>query len=354
MWSDADPAFWSALTDASLHLQQPLWAALAAATIAALALLAILRGPQTLRVAGTQRRAGRRGRLLGVLERADVPWSLSVLLRGLAALALAAVLSGPVALLRDNPAEGDGVDLLIALDASGSMNALDAQIDGRRATRLELARHVVADFIGKRRGDRIGLVVFGEHAFTQAPLSVDHRLVLEALERVEVGLAGDATALGEAIGLATRRLVRGGSPEAQRVVLLLTDGRHNSGQLAPETAAAVAATRDVRIHAVGIGSTGIVPFAQQREGEPLRFEKVDLDRDTLGVIAARTGGRFFHARQPDDLRAVAVAIDALESRPLDPEPRYRHASLAAPLLALALLLLLLEAATAHGLLRRLP
>jgi Ca-activated chloride channel family protein len=285
----------------------------------------------------------------------DPSWGLSVLLRCAAIGFVGLALARPVGLVPENPAGGEGLDLVIALDASGSMKALDGWLDGRRVTRLELAKRVVSDFVEQRRGDRIGLVVFGEHAFTQCPLTVDHRLVLETIERIEVGLAGDATALGEAIGLSTRRLDVPGAPaDGQRVMVLFTDGRHNSGRLAPETGARIARTRNIRVHAVGIGTEGEVPFAQDAPGQPLRFEEVDLDRETLQRVAAITGGGFFHAERPDDLADVLFAIDQIEAKPLAAEPRYRRTSLVPLALALALVVLLLEAATAHGLLRRLP
>jgi len=328
-------------------LDHPLEFGLAAAALLALASFAIWRGPARVRVPGPPEHRGPGFSL-------DASWWSSVVLRALAAGALVLALAGPVALIPENPADGSGIDLVIALDASGSMDALDGLIDGRRVTRLELAKRVVADFIRQRDGDRIGLVTFGQRAFTQCPLTVDHRLLLQALERVEVGVAGDATAIGEAIGLATRRLEGDGPRRSDRILLLLTDGRHNSGQLAPETAARIAAQRDVRIHAVGIGSSGVVPFARRSPGEPLRFERVDLDRETLRTVASHTGGRFFHARKPQDLAEVAEAIDRLEARPITGSPRTQRASLTPWALALALVLLACEVASAHGLLRRLP
>ena len=303
-----------ALLSGAVAIDYP-WA-LAAGLLLALILLGagLLRGPLRVRVPATT--SGYR------LLRFDPPWWLSVATRCAALALVALALSGPVALIPKNPVGGSGIDLIVALDASGSMNALDGLIDGRRVTRLELAKHVVAEFIGDRGGDRVGLVVFGQRAFTQCPLTVDHRLVLEALQRVDVGVAGDATALGEAIGLATRRL---GHADAERVVLLLTDGRHNSGQLAPETAAQIADIHDVRIHAVGIGGRGVVPFARRTAGEPLRFEKVDLDSETLQRVAELTGGLFFHARRPRDLSQVAALIDRIESRPGREEPQLQRA-----------------------------
>ncbi len=343
MWPSPE---WEAIWQGAVRFEDPgkLW--LGIAVIGLLAVLTLWRGPHRIRVPsgeGTPR------------FRSDGTWLASVALRCSALSLVALTLAAPVGLIPENPAGGEGLDLIIALDASGSMKALDAQLEGRRVTRLELAKRVVSDFIRQRDGDRIGMVVFGEHAFTQFPLTVDHRLALEAVQRVEVGVAGDATAIGEAIGLSAQRLnVPGAPPDGRRVLLLVTDGRHNAGQLAPQTAAQVALLHGVHIHAVGIGGTGSVPFAQDNPGEPLRFENVDLDRETLHAVARISGGRFFHARKPGDLSEVITAIDQMEARPRGLEPHYRHASLAPWTLALALLLLAVEAATAHGFLRRLP
>ncbi len=339
-----------ALLSGAVGVDHPL--ALAAGLLLACALLAAAlgRGPARVRVAATADRH--------LAFRVDAPWWLSAGVRTGAVAGVALALAGPVALIPQNPAGGSGIDLMIALDASGSMNALDGLIDARRVTRLELAKRVVADFIRDRDGDRIGLVVFGQRAFTQCPLTVDHRLLLSSLRRVEVGVAGDATAIGEAIGLATRRFGAGEGfgpgASGERVLLLLTDGRHNSGQLGPETAAQIAAMHGVRIHAVGIGGTGVVPFARRTQGEPLRFESVDLDRDTLQTVAARTGGLFFHARKPRDLAQVAQAIDRLEARPRLEEPQLHRASLTPWALGMALVLLAVEVLGPWGLLRRLP
>ncbi len=351
MWSTAEL---EALHSGALRVDEPWLLALGLLSALALLVRALWRGP--LRVRVPEPGALSSGRRWGAHRWGpDWTWLLSVGLRTAALALIAFVLAGPVGLIPENPAGGSGLDLMIALDASGSMDALDGQLEGRRVTRLELAKRVVAEFVRQRQGDRIGVVTFGEHAFTQCPLTADHRLVLAALERIEVGVAGDATALGEAIGLATRRLRVPGAPaDARRTLIVVTDGRHNSGQLGPETAAQIARMQGVRIHAVGIGSSGVVPFAQKSPGEPLRFEKVDLDEATLQAIARQTGGRFFHARRPEDLRGVAEEIDALERKPQLAERRYRRASLAPHSLLAALLLLACEALLSHGLLRRLP
>jgi Ca-activated chloride channel family protein len=339
----------SQLEVAALGVEAPRLLLAGLLLVTGLALAAVVRGPRRLRVPSAGKDAA------SARGRPDFAFLVSVALRTVALALLVITAARPVGLVPENPAGGSGVDLVIALDASGSMLALDGQLEGRQVTRLELAKRAVADFVRARGGDRIGLVAFGEHAFTQCPLTVDHRLVQEALARVEAGLVGDAAALGEAIGLGTRRLsIAGGPDDGRRILVLVTDGRHNSGKLAPRTAAELATRAGVRIHAVGVGTSGLVPFAQPGAGAPMRFERVDLDRDTLQSVAASSGGRFFHARRPEDLAGVAAAIDRLEARPRASEPRYRHASLAPLSLSLALALLFGEAALAHGLVRRLP
>jgi Ca-activated chloride channel family protein len=345
MWPGAE---WEALRTGAVDVESlvRLWTGLLA--VALVTAVALIRGPTRVRVPESWRGHGFSFRI-------DATWLLSLTLRSGALGLIVVALARPVGLLPENPAGGRGIELVIALDASGSMKALDATLAGRRVTRLELAKRVVADFIRQREGDRIGLVVFGEHAFTQCPLTVDHRLVLAALDRIEVGIAGDATALGEAIGLGVRRLrVSGGPSNTRHILLLLTDGRHNSGRLGPETAAKIARLEQVRVHTVGVGTSGSVPFAQDHPGEPLRFEEVDLDRETLQAVASISQGRFFHAEHPEDLATIAAAIDEIEAHPYAPEPRYRRASLSSLTLLAALFLLLLEAATTHGVLRRLP
>jgi Ca-activated chloride channel family protein len=318
MWSvEAD---WALLRDAAVELERPNALLVIGLVVALLAVRGLWSGPHRLGIPGEGALARR--------PRCDLPFAVSVLLRCAALALLGSALAGPVGLVRETPAGGEGVDIVIALDASGSMNALDAGLEGRRVTRLDLAKRVVADFVRQRRGDRIGLVVFGAEAFTQSPLTVDRPLLLGSIDRTEVGVAGDATALGEAIGLGVRRLRVPGAPtDGHRVILLITDGRHNAGTLGPQTAARVALTSGVRIHAVGIGTTGSVPFARSAPGDALRFERVDLDAETLRAVSTITGGQFFHARRPEDLAAVAAAIDRLEVRPRPASPRYRRVSL---------------------------
>ena len=302
--------------------------------------------------------AGARGR--------DPIRALALALRTAALGALALSLSGPVG-LRRSPAEGGrGLDLVLVVDTSGSMRALDAAIDGDTRTRLDLAREVVVRFARTRiaDGDRVALVVFGETAFTQCPLTSDGRLLEAAAQQVKAGMAGEATALGDALALAVKRAMppdearpadpRPG-PAAGRVVVLLTDGRQNAGSLPTDVAAAIARAAGVRVHAVGIGSEGAVPMAvDDGSGSMLHFERHDLDVATLEQIASTTGGRFFRARSPHELEAVYAEIDSLERVARGEPPRDERTPSPEPALAAAGSALMLEIVLARLLGRRLP
>ncbi len=286
---------------------------------------------------------------------------LQLLLRGGTLLALAAVLAGPVGVHTAPPEPGFGLDLVLVVDASGSMRALDARREGDARTRLQLAREVVARFAEQRaaEGDRVALVVFGEVAFTQCPLTSDGALLAAALERVEAGMAGEATALGDALGLAVKRAFgarRGPGPVPGKVAVLLTDGRNNAGALSVAAGSALAADAGLRVHTVAIGTAGEVAMAPAQDAvrRAPRLERHDVDEATLQSVAWETGGRFFRARRSRDLDAVYAEFDGLEriERPLP--PRERRTDRPEPLLALAGSLLLFEIALGRVLLRRLP
>ena len=338
-------------------LERPAWL-VAALVLAALAwVLAARTRPPALAWPG-QREARAAG-----ARRPDRVRVLSLALRGGALAALAGVLAGPVGIHRAPPEPGFGLDLVLVVDASGSMRALDAEVQGEWHTRLDLARRVVARFAVQRaaEGDRVALVVFGESAFTQCPLTSDGALLGTALERVEAGMAGEATALGDALALAAKRVATprsaGAAAGAGPLAVLLTDGRHNAGGVSVEIATALAAAQGLRVHTVGIGTAGeevpmAAPEARARRG--LRFERHDVDAESLARIAAATGGRFFPVRRSGDLDAVYSEIDALERVERRLPPRLRHTRRPEPLLALAGSLLLGEIAVGRVARRRLP
>lgn len=297
-------------------------------------------------------------------RRRDLGRVAALAARALALVLLGVALAGPVREHRAAPPPGEGLDLVLVLDTSESMQALDAEVAGTWHTRLDLARAVVARFAERRiaEGDRVGLVVFGETAFTQCPLSGDGRLLSAALARVTPGMAGSATALGDALALAVKRAqpqsgqASATGPVAGRLVVLLTDGRSNAGAIPPDVAAALARTRGVRVHTVGIGSVGEVAMerGEAAGGRGLHFERHDLDGATLGAIAAATGGRFFAARSSADLASVYATIDAQERAPRRSPPRQHRTAHPEPFLAGAALLVALELATLRGVARRIP
>lgn len=272
---------------------------------------------------------------------------------------LGLVLAQPMGSEQEVRLRHDGLDLVLALDASGSMRALDAEGSAEPRTRLSLAKEVVARFAAERvaEGDRVALIVFGDRAFTQSPLSSDGELLAAALERVEAGMAGESTALGDALALAVKRAGprrAPGDPLAGRVVVLLTDGRSNAGNIPPELAMAIAQARGVRVHTVGIGGQGQVAMAGQHGGRRLELQRHDLDAATLQRIATTTGGRYFGARSSSDLADVYAEIDRLERVEREAAPRRLGSPIPEPFLACAGGLLLVQLVVGRILLRRLP
>ena len=218
-----------------------------------------------------------------------------------------------------------GYDLMLAVDASRSMEALDFTLEGRRVNRMAVVKGVVGRFIEQRHGDRVGLIVFGDAAYLQAPLTVDGAAVRAMLEEVVPRMAGDSTAIGDAVGLAVKKLRD--RPEGSRVLVLLTDGENTAGSLPPVEAARLARQYGVRIYAVGVGSKGKVPFPGP--GGRITMEDMQIDEALLAEVAAVTGGAFYMATDTQALEAIYRRIDALEKtraesrQTLLPHPLYR-------------------------------
>ena len=205
----------------------------------------------------------------------------------------------------------EGVDIMLCLDTSGSMRALDFQLGKDRVDRLSVVKKVVEDFIRKRQDDRIGMVIFGAQAFTQCPLTMDYGVLLSFLQRTEIGMAGDTTAIGSALATSVKRLkdVAGKA----KIVILLTDGRSNAGKVQPDTAAEIARTYGVKVYTIGVGVEGKSPFlVDTLFGKDYVYEKVDLDEDTLKSIAGITGGQYFRATSAAGLEEIYGEIDRME------------------------------------------
>jgi Ca-activated chloride channel homolog len=236
-----------------------------------------------------------------------VPWMYTLVL-----VLLVAALARPQWGVQGLPAHTSGVDIILAVDLSESMAAMDFRQGDRIINRLEAVKGVVADFIARRGGDRIGMVVFGSRAYTQMPLTHDHAALTGALEHLGIGAAGRATAIGDAVGISLKRLqdARGRS----RVIVMLTDGASNSGALEPLEAAEIARQMGVKIHAIGVGRPGRAPFLVDDPifGPRTVYRQADLDEATLQTVADRTGGRFFRANDLEGLREISRTIDAME------------------------------------------
>ncbi len=230
---------------------------------------------------------------------------LAVLLLVATWCALLLAAARPQALGEPIDVASDGRDLLMAIDISPSMEAADIVSGNRRTTRIAVVREVARAFVEGRGSDRLGLILFGSSAYVQTPLTSDHETVQHFVGEAVTGLAGDATAIGDAIGLSVKRLRE--RQETSRVLVLLTDGRNSAGSLAPLQAAELAAESGIRIYTIGIG------------GEHGRRGLIDLmggaqeiDEATLTGVAEATGGQYFRARNRDDLAAVYAQIDQLE------------------------------------------
>ena len=239
-------------------------------------------------------------------------WSLLVpLLRTLCLILLALTAARPQLYNVSREIRSPGVDILLCLDTSGSMRALDFTLDGEPVSRLVAVKKVVSDFIQKRDMDRIGLIVFGENAFTQAPLTLDKGLLLELVDHMKIGMAGDSTSIGTAIAIGSKRLKD--LKAKSKILILLTDGRHNAGDITPVEAAEAAHALGIKIYTIGVGGKGPVPFKIRTVfGERVVHQQVDLDEKVLKKIAQLGKGKYFRAADTEALAEIYDIIDKEE------------------------------------------
>lgn len=201
-----------------------------------------------------------------------------------------------------------GRDLMLSVDLSGSMQIEDMQVNGQNVDRFTLVQHVLSNFIERRKGDRIGLILFADHAYLQSPLTLDRRSVAKFLTDAQIGLVGKQTAIGEAIALAVKRFDN--VDKSNRVLILLTDGSNNAGSITPNKAAAIAAKRGITIYTIGVGAD--VMERRTIFGKERVNPSMDLDEAQLKSIANTTHGRYFRARSPEELVQIYQEIDKLE------------------------------------------
>jgi Ca-activated chloride channel homolog len=318
-----------------LEWQSPLWLLLLPLTAV---LPLVSRQPRLLwpSLQAVRARAGLRA-LLAPLPRLLAAVGLSLLVVGLAR---------PQQVDRQRVVEREGIDIVLVVDTSGSMEAEDFKLGGRSANRLEVAKEVLARFVEGRADDRVGLVVFGQEAFTQVPLTLDHDALVGFLDQVQIGMAGErSTAVGDAIAVAARRLKD--LDAESKVMILLTDGRSNSGQLEPIQAAQAAAALGIKVYTIGVGGGGGGLMGMFRG-------RGDLDERTLTAVAELTGAQYFRADDTEALAKVYRTIDQLEKTTAEAkefvhrDERYRLP------VALGLLALLLHLLLGETWLRRLP
>lgn len=233
-----------------------------------------------------------------------------------------------------------GRDLMVAVDLSGSMKVEDMIVNGQQVDRLQMIKHVLGDFIQRRVGDRIGLILFADTAYQQAPLTYDRDTVAQLLDETVIGLVGDQTAIGDAIGLAVKRFEA--REESNRILILLTDGQNTAGNISPGQANELAVANDVTIYPIGVGADQMLvqSFFGNRRVNP----SADLDEDMLTELAQSTGGQYFRARDTQSLEAIYARLDELEpiareSRQMRPQTALFYYPLALALLLSTLLCL---------------
>ena len=245
----------------------------------------------------------------------------------------------------------EGIDIVLAIDVSGSMQAEDFQ---RGRNRLHVVKDVVRDFIKGRQNDRIGIVVFAGRPYTLCPLTLDYGWLMQNLDRAQIGMLEDGTAIGSAIATGLNRLRE--STAESKVLIALTDGRNNAGNISPETAANIAKTLKVKIYTIGAGKKGSVPFPMldpfgNKIYQPV---KIEIDDESLTNIAQETGGKYFRATDADKLRDIYREIDKMEKTEIETPEYLEYREFYPYFLIPALLGFLTELTLANTRFRRLP
>jgi len=245
----------------------------------------------------------------------------------------------------------EGIDIIMAMDISSSMLAEDL---ARHKNRLDVTKEVASKFISERTNDRIGMVVFSAKSFTQCPLTLDYGILLKFLKEIHIGMIEDGTAIGMAIANCVNRLRT--SKAKSKVVILLTDGRNNRGELDPVTAAQIAKTMNIRIYTIGAGKRGeaLYPIDDPFLGKRYVPMKVDIDEDVLKKIAGITGGKYYRATGKASLEKIYQEIGELEKTKIEVKEFTRYSELFANFLLIAFGILILEILLANTRFRKIP
>lgn len=289
--------------------------------------------------------------LLGKLSRSR--WAplrhLDFALRALALLLLGFALARPQDAAAPGKKSSEGLDIVLIVDTSRSMEARDFVLAGERPNRLGVVKKVIADFVRDRPSDRIGIVVFGTEAFTQAPLTLDHDVLLRFLDRIQIGMAGDDTAIGDGLATAVNRLKD--VDARSKIAILLTDGGNTAGRVDPLAAAKAAAAKDVKVYTIGVGGKGEVPVVIDGQ---VQSRRLDVDTQLLADIAKTTNATTYMASDTETLVKVYDTIDRLEKTRIDVQSFDDRDERYAGFVAVALALLLGEALVGLTRFRRIP
>lgn len=249
--------------------------------------------------------------------------------------------------------KASGVDIVVAIDLSGSMESEDFVVRGQRVNRLNMAKAVLEKFIEQRPNDRIGLVAFAGRAYIACPLTLDHDFLLQNVERLRLHMIEDNTAIGSALATAVNR-VRDVKSKS-KIVILMTDGQNNAGKIAPLTAAEAARALGAKVYTIGVGTRGTAPMPVYMFGQKMYQQMpVDIDEDTLQKIADMTGGKYYRADNAEKFQSIYAEIDKLEKSAADVKKFAQHRELFPWFVSLGLALLLVEVVLGQTVLRRLP
>jgi Ca-activated chloride channel family protein len=277
------------------------------------------------------------------------------LLRWLALALFIVGLARPQKVDSETAQRASGVDIVVALDMSGSMRSEDFKLKGQPANRLAVAKDVLRQFVDRRPNDRIGLVAFGTQAFIAAPLTLDHSFLHQNIDRLDFDVIdGSRTAIGSALSVALNRLRE--LKSKSKIVILMTDGQNNSGNVPPLTAAEAAQALAVKVYTIGVGTRGTAPMPGTDMFGRKVYQQVpvDIDEDTLKAIAAQTGGKYYRADSTDTLRKIYEEIDQLEKTEVEVKKYVQIEELLHWAVVPGLVLLLLEILLGHTIWRRLP
>jgi len=276
-------------------------------------------------------------------------------LRILAVSLVVIALARPQSPLPNSRIETEGVDIVLAIDSSTSMLAEDFKLAGRRESRIDVVKNVVKDFVKARRNDRIAIVSFAGRAYTVCPLTLDYPWLTDNLDRVRAGMIEDGTAIGSGLTAALNRIKD--TKAKSKIIILLTDGRNNAGNISPVTAAEAAKALKVKIYAIGAGSKGPVPYPVFDEAgnfRGYRQDEIDLDEELLQKVADTTGGKYYRASDTDSLRNIYKEIDSLEKSPIQDKGYQEYNELFGVFLLPGLVLLLAEIILSQTILRKIP